>query len=126
MRIRPLDTGVEIVTRWQTHDEVHLPVDKGLKPGFLPDPRPLAEVLERPSLDERLPSLLEPRLLDPDLLSPVVLAELRAQLRRMFAEKSRSELGVRAEVMSRAARQLEEDAALDDEVRAALSLLLRG
>ena len=126
MRIRSLDTGLEIVTRWQTHDEVHLPQDKALRPGFLPDPRPLAVVLDKPSLDERLPGLLEPRILDPEMLSPVVLAELRNQTRRFFSERARSETGARAELLSRAARQLDEDAVLDDEVRAALSLLLKG
>ena len=66
MKIRNLDIGVESITRWQIDDEIHLPKDRGLAPTFLPLYRPLDEILRRPSLDERLPALMQPESLDPD------------------------------------------------------------
>ena len=89
MRVRNLNIGVESISRWQVEDEVHLPKETGLRPGFLPLYRPLDEILRRPSLDERLPGLLQPELLDPDLLEPATLTDVRHQTREIFAGKAR-------------------------------------
>ncbi|WP_181705340.1 hypothetical protein [Chthonobacter rhizosphaerae] len=126
MRIRPLDTGLEAITRWQAADEVHLPGQSAPRQGFLPDPRPLADILSRPTLDERLPMLLEPGALDPDLLSPAVLSAVRLATGAAFAEAALRADGAASAVLLEAARQLEADAALDRDVRDALALLLRG
>lgn len=69
MRVENLGVGVESVSLWQVEDEVHLPKEGGLAPTFLPQYRPLDDILRRPSLDERLPRLLQPEMLDPDLLT---------------------------------------------------------
>ncbi|MEJ1160513.1 hypothetical protein [Prosthecomicrobium sp. N25] len=126
MRIRSLDRGVEEITRWQVQDEVHLPRESGLPPAFLPQFRPLDEVLRRPSLDERLPLLLQPETLDPDLLEPSVLADARLSARTIFREAAEATAGRRRDVLDRAAQHLEAAAELDEEVRRALAVLLRG
>ena len=126
MRIRSLDIGLEGVSRFQVRDDVHLPAEKGLRPAFLPIPRPLDEVLTRPSLDERLPRLLQPEFLDPDLLEPAVLSDVRLRTRQLMAERAKRESGGRRQVLEAAAAHLDHDAALDDEVRRSLAALLRG
>ena len=45
--------------------------------------RPLDDILRRPSLDERLPRLLQPEMLDPDLLDPATLSDTRITARRL-------------------------------------------
>ena len=126
MKVRNLDVGVESISRWQVRDEVHLP-DKGpLKPNFLPRHRPLDDILRRPSLDERLPKLLEPATLDPDLLSPAVLTQVRMETRALFRAQALRESGRKRDILEAAAECLEEDVEMDDEVRRSLAALLRG
>ena len=126
MRIRPLDIGVESITRWQREDEVHLPKEGPLAPTFLPLYRALDEILRRPSLDERLPRLLQPSTLDPNLLEPAAMTEARLDARTLIADHARRASGRRRQVFEEAALLLDDDANLDDEVRAALAMLLRG
>src|SRR5207248_351061 len=126
MRIRNLDIGVESISRWQVDDEVHLPKEGPLRPAFLPLYRPLDEILRRPSLDERLPMLLQPEVLDPDLMEPSVLADMRQEVQAVFAARARRESGPRKECLENAAASLEDDINLDDDVRRALAALLRG
>jgi hypothetical protein len=112
MRIKPLDIGVESITRWQPEDEVHLPRETGLRPAFLPHYRPLDEILRRPSLDERLPRLLQPEY-------------VRAETRELFAVRAGRESGRRRHLLEAAAACLDDDINLDHEVRRALAALLR-
>lgn len=126
MKVRNLDVGVESVSRWQVRDEVHLPEKGPLKPTFLPRHRPLDEILRRPSLDERLPRLLEPATLDPDLLSPAVMTQVRMETQALFLAQARRETGRKRDILEAAADLLDEDVVLDDEVRRALGALLRG
>lgn len=136
MRVRSLDVGVERITLWESSDEFHLPAEGKAAPAFLPELRPLDEVLHRPSLDERLPDLLRPADLDPDLLEPTALADTRRELSRLFGKASAAARGrgeartdetlARAEVLGRAAWLLQTDDGLDAEVREALAALLRG
>jgi hypothetical protein len=126
MRIRTLDVGVESITRWQAHDEVHLPRDTGPRPAFLPLYRPLDEILRRPSLDERLPRLLQPEFVDPDLLEPATLTDVRAETRELLAARARRESGRRRHLLETAASCLDDDMNLDHEVRRSLAALLRG
>jgi hypothetical protein len=125
MRIKPLDIGVESITRWQPEDEVHLPRETGLRPAFLPHYRPLDEILRRPSLDERLPRLLQPEFVDPDLMEPAVLTDVRAETRELFAVRAGRESGRRRHLLEAAAACLDDDINLDHEVRRALAALLR-
>jgi hypothetical protein len=126
MRIRSLDVGVEAITRFHVEDDVHLPEDKGLRPAFLPMVRPLDEVLRRPSLDERLPQLLQPEYLDSDMLEPATLTDVRLATRHFLAECAKRETGVRRQALETAAAYLDNAAHLDDEVRRSLAALLRG
>lgn len=126
-RIQPLEVGVETIARWRIDDEQHLPKDKKAPPVFLPEARALDEILHRPSLDERLPNLLKPERIDPDLLRPSRLTDIRNSLALRFRDLERAaDVEARRIAFAAAAMVLEEDAVLDDEVRTALSLLLRG
>jgi len=126
MRVRSLNLGVESITRWQAEDEVHLPKETGLGQVFLPVYRPLDDILRRPSLDERLPSLLQPELVDTDLLEPATLTDVRHQTREVFAGKARRETGRRKHLFELAASCLNDEINLDNEVRRSLAALLRG
>jgi hypothetical protein len=126
MRVRNLNIGVESISRWQVEDEVHLPKETGLRPAFLPLYRPLDEILRRPSLDERLPTLLQPELLDPDLLEPAMLTDVRRETREILSAKARRETGRRKHLFEMAASCLDDDINLDNEVRRSLAALLRG
>ena len=126
MRVKTFDIGVESISRWQPRDEVHLPTESPRVPVFLPEPRPLDAVLRRPTLDERLPDLLQPQGVDADLLEPSTLTAVRGTLHTLFAERAEAASGVAREVFAHAAAILQADAAMDDEVRAALAMLLRG
>ena len=126
MRVRNLNVGVEAITRWQAEDEVHLPDAAGLKPQFLPLYQHLDAILRRPSLDERLPDLLQPEFLDPDLLEPRTLTETRNATRDLFVSAGRRQTGRMRRLFELVAGQLDEDTALDDEIRRSLALLMRG
>jgi hypothetical protein len=126
MRIRNMDIGVESVSRFLVEDDVHLPEEKGLRPVFLPLARPLDDVLRRPSLDERLPRLLQPEFLDPELLEPATLSYVRLEAQRLLARRAKRESGSRRKTLELAASHLDNEASLDDEVRRSLAALLRG
>lgn len=126
MRIRNLDVGVERITQWTVDNEFHLPADAGAAPAFLPQARPLDAILRRPSLDERLPDLLQPLELDPGLLDPSALSETRRALARAFKQRSGSAHGEPGRIFAAAADMLLADDGMDEEVRAALAMLLRG
>jgi hypothetical protein len=126
MRIRSMDIGVESVSRFLVEDDVHLPEEKGLRPVFLPLARPLDDVLRRPSLDERLPRLLQPEFLDPDLLEPATLTHVRLEARHFMVQRARQESGSRRQLLELAASHLDNEANLDGEVRRSLAALLRG
>ena len=126
MKIRPLDIGLEAITRWQADDEIHLPRETALAPTFLPVHRPLDAILRRPSLDERLSALMQPEILDPDLIQPAALSEARRAAKARFAESARRHTGRKRDLLQAASELLESDIALDEAVYEALSALLRG
>lgn len=128
MRIKSLDVGLEAVTLWQREDEVHLPSEGRAGPTFLPEAQALDAILNRPSLDERLPDLLLPGRLDPDLLEPATLSAVRGELQALFERESRSAtlLPADRDLFAAADRLLSGDTAMDEEVRSALAMLLRG
>jgi hypothetical protein len=126
VRIKDLNIGVESITRWRVDDEVHLPKEGTVAPAFLPVYRPLDTILRRPSLDERLPDLLAPATVDPDLLEPAKLTEARIDARSLLTDHARRSAGPKRTLFQRAADLLDDDVSLDDEVRAALAMLLRG
>lgn len=125
MRVRPLDVGLEAITRWNREDEAHLPQDGTIRPSFLPHDRPLDEILRPPSLDERLASLLQPEGLDPDLMLPGALGMIRQDVAALFARQALRAQGRSQDMLERASRCLAEAAELDDDIRGALAALLR-
>ncbi|WP_378940828.1 hypothetical protein [Mesorhizobium sp. ANAO-SY3R2] len=126
MRIRNLDIGVERVTRWNLGDDLQLPREGTGLPVFLPQQAALDEVLRRPSLDERLPEVLQPTNLDPGLLDPSVMSQTRTELQQIFAQHAAAHDGETAVLFQSAADLLGVDAFFDRETRAALAMLLRG
>ena len=126
MRVRNLNVGLEAITLWRIADETHLPDESSLKPQFLPLQQHLDEILHRPSLDERLPTLLQPDFLDPDLLEPRVLSETRDETRDLFVVAARRRSGRLRRIFELAAEHLDEHRELDDEIRRSLAVLLRG
>lgn len=126
MRIKSLNVGVESIGFWQVDDEVHLPSEGRVAPAFLPQYRPLDEILRRPSLDERLPALLQPAVLDTDLLDPATLAQARLAARDVFGEAAGRADGARRTLFAKAAAYLDGAVAMDEEVRRSLAVLLRG
>ncbi len=126
MRVRNLNVGVESITLWQAEDEVHLPNDGALRPQFLPLYQKLDEILKRPSLDERLPHLLQPEFLDPDLLEPRMLSDTRESARGVFAQAAKRQTGRARRLFEMVAAQLDDDSDIDDDIRRSLAQLMRG
>jgi hypothetical protein len=126
MEIKSLDRGIESVSRLGIEDEIHLPSDKKLRQPFLPRHRALDEILHRPSLDERLPALLQPDHLDPDLLEPWMMMKVRRTVRQSFADLAKKASGRRREIFERVVAILHDDEALDEDLRTALAALLSG
>jgi hypothetical protein len=126
MRIKSLDIGLESVSRLHVEDEVHLPDQPGLRPVFLPAPQLLDEILRRPSLDERLPQLLQPDTLDPNLLEPAVLSGVRIETRNRLTACARRAEGHNRRLLEKAASLLGTEVNMDEEVRRSLAALLRG
>jgi hypothetical protein len=126
MRVRNFNIGVEQISHWQAQDEVHLPNDGALRPQFLPLYQHLDEILHRPSLDERLPSLLQPEYLDPDLLEPRTLTDTRHSARDLFARTAKRQTGRNRRLFEMVASQLDEDQVMDEEIRRSLAQLMRG
>lgn len=125
MKIKAFDIGVESYTRISSVEDAHLPREGALGPTFIPKPSHLDAVLRRPSLDERLPDLLQPGSLDAGLLEPAALTQARLSARALFSDAARRATGHRRRVLDQAALFLDEDAGLDDEVRMALAALLK-
>jgi Type III secretion system YscX (type_III_YscX) len=126
MKIKSLDVGVESVSRLKVDDIPRLPDQRGLRPVFLPAPQLLEQVLHRPSLDERLPYLLQPEVLDPELLEPATLSSVRREVRSIIAARARGEGGDRKRRLQLAASFLDNEVNLDEDVRRSLAALLRG
>ncbi|MCP8939512.1 hypothetical protein NK718_13380 [Alsobacter sp. SYSU M60028] len=121
---RPLDVGIDRISRRTPAQEVHLPAQAPAAPAFLPQARPLDEVLRRPTLDERLCDLLEPASLDAALLEPAVLSRTRSEAAAEFSALASSSAD--PGLLERAVGVLNADVALDEEIRTALAALLRG
>jgi hypothetical protein len=126
MRVRPLDVGVESVDEYHRSDDVRLPSGGALNQPFLPQYEALDAILRRPSLEERLPALMQPASLDPELLQPVVLAATRLEARNLFLRAALRADGDRRAAFEAAVATLDDAASLDEEVRASLAALLRG
>jgi hypothetical protein len=126
MRIRDLNVGVDSVSRLRVGEDAELPREGRLRPAFMPTPPELDDVLRRPSLDERLPSLLQPAVLDSELLDPSALSRVREETRNLLAGQARAEQGMRKKILESAAANLSNAMNLDDEVRRALAALLKG
>ncbi|MEI2384505.1 hypothetical protein [Breoghania sp. JC706] len=124
--IRPLNIGLESVSRWRVDDEAHLPVRGRDAPKFLPRQGELDEILRRPSLDERLTELLQPAFLDSELLRPSVLSETRSDTHDALGALAQGAGGEVRRVLGEARAILADELELEDEVRAALAALLKG
>lgn len=126
MRVQNLDVGLADISRWQIEDEQHLPRDGALTQKFLPQVQALDQILRRPSLDERLPNMLEPESVDSDLLAPSVLAEARLGAMQVFQNASKQTKGDARSDLQAVATILEQEVALDHDIRTALAALFRG
>jgi hypothetical protein len=125
VRIKSLDIGLESVSNWRIEDELHLPKEGPIAPVFLPLYRPLQEIIHRPSLDERLPRLLQPTAVDPELLEPAKLTEARVGARAVFTDSARHATGPERAIFQQAADLMDDGVVMDDEIRSALAALLR-
>ncbi len=126
MRVQNLNVGVDSVSRLRVGEDAPLPQEGTLHPVFMPVPQALDEVLKRPSLDERLPALLQPETLDTELLEPTALSHTREEIRNILTAKADLETGANKEALDYAVAYLNDAVALDDEVRHALAALLKG
>ena len=126
MRVQRLDSGLAEISRWQIEDEQHLPRDGALTQKFLPQPQALDQILYRPSLDERLPNMLEPDVVDKDLLDPSTLTEARLGALRVFKDASTDADGDTRAALDGVAQILTQEVKLDHEIRAALAALFKG
>lgn len=126
MRVQKLDTGLAEISRWQIEDEQHLPRDGTLTQKFLPQPQALDQILYRPSLDERLPNMLEPDVVDKDLLDPSTLTEARLGALRAFKDAGARADGDARVALEGVAQVLTQEVKLDHEIRAALAALFKG
>ena len=91
-------------------DEFHLPHEAPRQPSYLPHYRALDEILRRPSLDERVPRMLQPQFVDPDLMEPATLTETRLSTRRVLHRAAERLTGKRRKLLELAIEALAEDA----------------
>ncbi len=126
MRVQRLDVGLADISRWQVEDEQHLPRDGALTQKFLPQVQALDQILRRPSLDERLPNMLEPETVDSDLLDPSVLTDARLGALQVFQEAGVQANGDDKAALERVSTILSEEVELDNDIRTALAALFRG
>lgn len=126
MRVQDLNVGVDTVSRLRHGEDVKLPSDGKLRPIFMPVAPELDEVLRRPSLNERLPALLQPASVDAELLDPSALSRVREEVRNIISMRMSFEEGERKKTLEDAKRYLSDAMSLDDEVRRALAALMKG
>lgn len=120
-RLPHLGIGVSGYDRVSPLAEDHLPaVGTSTRPIFLPETEALDEVLRPASLEERLALDVVPASLDLGLTEPATMTETRLSLAAAFRDAGLG--GVTEEV----ARMLEHEAELDEEIRTAMALVLRG
>ncbi|MGI6246723.1 MAG: hypothetical protein ACOYJQ_13265 [Pseudochelatococcus sp.] len=125
-RVEDLDIGIESISRWRVRDEFHLPQEPVGAPAWKPAYRPLHDVLHRPTLDERLPDLLQPATVAPELMAPAGLADTRLDVRTLLAAHIALSDGPRRAVLEQALDLIDGNLLLDAEVRASLAALYRG
>lgn len=125
-RIAPLNVGVTEIRQWRALDNQHLPEGGRTLPAFFPEVRPLDAILRRETLDERLAGDVVPDEISPELLLPAILSETRKSLKKRLEEAAgRAQGRARADILA-GTLLLETEVALDEEIREALSALLRG
>lgn len=124
--IKELNIGVESISRWRIDDDTHLPEGSQRAPTYIPLNRPLHDVLHRPTLNERLPDLLQPATIDPELTEPSILMEARVDTRTLIALNASQASGIQKATLERALALIDHNELLDEEVRASLATLYRG
>lgn len=125
-RIAGLHIGLTEINYLRALDDQHLPEGGRTRPAFFPEVRPLDAILRRETLDERLAADVVPDELSSELLLPAVLGEVRKSLKARLEQAALRASGrARADIMA-GASLLETEVALDEEIREALSALLRG
>ena len=121
-----LNVGLTGVDRWTKQDDVHLPEETRAHPLFLPEPRPLDQILKRETLDERLARDVVPSSLTKELLEPSVLTATRKKLAERLLEAGMRAPDIARDRILAGAALLDEEVAMDSEVQEALAALLRG
>lgn len=120
-RLPHLGIGVSGYDRISPLAEEHLPeVGTSTRPIFLPAIDALDEVLRPASLEERLALDVVPASLDQGLTEPGTMTQTRLSLAAAFREAGMGAL------TDDVARMLDREAELDEEIRAAMALVLRG
>jgi hypothetical protein len=120
-RLPHLGVGVSGYDRISPLADEHLPaVGTSTRPIFLPATEALDDVLRPASLEERLALDVVPGALDPALTEPATMTETRLSLAAVFRE---ARLGGLSDDV---AQLLEREVELDEEIRAAMALVLRG
>lgn len=126
MRIASITIGLDEISTWKMEEQVRLPEGNKLSPVFLPEARPLTEILHRPTLNERLPDLLQPELQHSEILLPNELSELRKEVQRILSAAAFQEQGANKDVLKQSAAILMSDVVLDEDLRDAMAALLQG
>ncbi|MCT4684982.1 MAG: hypothetical protein N4A39_14755 [Roseicyclus sp.] len=120
-RLPHLGIGVSGYDRIRPLAEDHLPTSgTSTRPIFLPETEALDAVLRPASLEERLAMDVVPTALDQGLTEPATMTETRLSLAAAFRD------AVLGGVTDDVARMLEHEAELDEEIRTAMALVLRG
>ena len=125
-RVGSLNTGISDVSRWRHDDEIHLPVTQTGRVPFLPEQRALDAILKRETLEERLSQFVIPNELSPALGEPNAISSARLAAFAVFQARLDADGGTRrSPVFEAAAKLLQYEDALDQEVQLALAALLR-
>lgn len=125
-RTAALNVGVTGVDRYSQTDDVHLPAGKTPRAIFLPETKALDSILKPETLEERLARAVVPQEISPALLEPATLSATRLALKNRLANAAAQAQGAARDTLLSGANILEEEVALDEEIRAALAALMRG
>ena len=121
-----LNVGITGVDRMRKHDDVHLPDEARAHPLFLPEPRPLDQILRRQTLDERLTRDIVPEDLSPELLEPRILTQTRKGLSERLYSAGMRAGGEAQEKIIAGAELLDQEVEMDEDIQEALAALMRG
>lgn len=124
-RVQNINVGVTGIERRRREEDVHLPTKSTNRLSFLPEPRPLDEILGPPTLDDRLNRVIIPSDIGQDLLQPGAMQDARKSLESKFYAVTAKGEHRPGSNLAQATALLQHQMQLDDEIREALAALLR-